>query len=395
MLKKTLPGVTWLCIFIMAFVSPPAWPQKPPKRKTPVQLQVATCCEEAKEFKAQITNLSSLLSELSQKQERDWVSVVMQVMELESSTKRMESRLTDAESKYSEMNNQIDIMQLQAAQTVTQTSADAIYDCSSLYQKNYRISGVYKLPPDDFLGSPELEVFCDMETSGGGWTTIQRRKSGLVSFYRDWKQYKLGFGSIRGDFWLGNEHIHRLSRRPTRLRVEMEDWEGSVRYAEYSHFVLGNELNSYRLFLGNYSGNVGNDALVYHNNTAFSTKDKDNDNCLDKCAQLRKAISKGRTSSASQPRSVSRARWLLVQLLHRLQPQRSVLPPRGAQQAPGWHYLVRVARVWLLPQTGGDENPPRRLPALRGGLLRGRGGKMGTNGSWVRAGEGQEEGRER
>lgn len=35
---------------------------------------------------------------------------------------------------------------------------DAIYDCSSLYQKNYRISGVYKLPPDDFLGSPELEV---------------------------------------------------------------------------------------------------------------------------------------------------------------------------------------------------------------------------------------------
>lgn len=61
-----------------------------------------------------------------------------------------------------------------------------------------------------------------------------------------------------------------------------------MRYAEYSHFVLGNELNSYRLFLGNYSGNVGNDALIYHNNTAFSTKDKDNDNCLDKCAQLRK-----------------------------------------------------------------------------------------------------------
>lgn len=66
------------------------------------------------------------------------------------------------------------------------------------------------------------QVFCDMETSGGGWTTIQRRKSGLVSFYRDWKQYKQGFGSIRGDFWLGNDHIHRLSRRPTRLRVELE-----------------------------------------------------------------------------------------------------------------------------------------------------------------------------
>ena len=42
--------------------------------------------------------------------------------------------------------------------TLWLTPADAIYDCSSLYQKNYRISGVYKLPPDDFLGSPELEV---------------------------------------------------------------------------------------------------------------------------------------------------------------------------------------------------------------------------------------------
>lgn len=67
-----------------------------------------------------------------------------------------------------------------------------------------------------------LQVFCDMETSGGGWTIIQRRRSGLVPFYQDWKQYKQGFGSIRGDFWLGNEHIHRLTRQPTRLRVELE-----------------------------------------------------------------------------------------------------------------------------------------------------------------------------
>lgn len=123
MLAKPPSAVTWLCIVVLAFVSHPVWPQKPPKRKTPAQVKVAACCEEVKELKAQTANLSSLLNELSKKQERDWVSVVMQVMELESSTKRLESRLTDAESKYSEMNNQIDIMQLQAAQTVTQTSA--------------------------------------------------------------------------------------------------------------------------------------------------------------------------------------------------------------------------------------------------------------------------------
>ncbi|XP_049631328.1 angiopoietin-related protein 7 [Suncus etruscus] len=288
MLKQSHLAMPWLCLFVVAFVTHPAWSQKTPKRKTPAQLKVAACCEDVKALKAQMANLSSLLEELSQKQERDWVNVVMQVMELEGKAKRVDARLAEAETKYSEMNNQVGIMQLQAAQTVTQTSADAMYDCSSLYQKNYRISGVYKLPPDDFLGSPELELFCDMETMGGGWTTIQRRKSGLVSFYRDWKQYKEGFGSVRGDFWLGNENIHRLSRQPTRLRVELEDWEGTMRVAEYSHFALADEMNSYRLFLGNYSGDVGKDALTYHNNTAFSTKDKDNDNCLDKCAELRK-----------------------------------------------------------------------------------------------------------
>lgn len=61
-----------------------------------------------------------------------------------------------------------------------------------------------------------------METDGGGWTVIQRRKVGLISFSRDWKHYKEGFGSIQGDFWLGNEHIYRLSQRPTVLRVELE-----------------------------------------------------------------------------------------------------------------------------------------------------------------------------
>ncbi|XP_032935387.1 angiopoietin-related protein 7 isoform X2 [Catharus ustulatus] len=283
--------LAWLCIVTVSVVIYPALLQRPPKRRMSngnAQPKVPGCCEEIHELKLQVANLSRMLQELSKKQEGDWVNVVMQVMELEGSTKQMESRLIDAESKYSEMNNQIDIMQLQAAQTVTQTSADAVYDCSSLYQRNYRISGVYKLPPDEFLGIPDLEVFCDMETDGGGWTVIQRRKVGLTSFNRDWKQYKEGFGNIRGDFWLGNENIYRLSRRPTVLRVELEDWEGNTRYAQYRQFTLSNEINSYRLFVGNYSGNTGRDSLRYHNNTAFSTKDKDNDKCVDDCAQFRK-----------------------------------------------------------------------------------------------------------
>ena len=35
-----------------------------------------------------------------------------------------------------------------------------------------------------------LQVFCDMETSGGGWTLIQRRENGNVNFQRNWTDYK-------------------------------------------------------------------------------------------------------------------------------------------------------------------------------------------------------------
>lgn len=53
---------------------------------------------------------------------------------------------------------------------------------------------------------------CDLETTGGGWTIIQQRGGdwgGIENFTRSWDEYSLGFGNLSGEFWFGNEYIHR------------------------------------------------------------------------------------------------------------------------------------------------------------------------------------------
>ncbi|KAK3777354.1 hypothetical protein RRG08_012019 [Elysia crispata] len=57
----------------------------------------------------------------------------------------------------------------------------------------------------------QRQVLCEIQTDGGGWTVIQRRAAGDVDFYRNWTAYREGFGSLTGDFWLGNEATYNLT----------------------------------------------------------------------------------------------------------------------------------------------------------------------------------------
>ncbi|MCG8626340.1 MAG: hypothetical protein MJE68_30620 [Proteobacteria bacterium] len=80
-----------------------------------------------------------------------------------------------------------------------------------------------------------LQVYCDMETGGGGWVVFQRRMNGVVDFYRPWADYLKGFGDLNGEFWLGLASIHRLTLAAnTTLRVDLSDFEGEKRYANYN-----------------------------------------------------------------------------------------------------------------------------------------------------------------
>ena len=133
-------------------------------------------------------------------------------------------------------------------------------------------------------GKGSFNVYCDMRTDGGGWTVFQRRQDGSVDFYRGWNDYKSGFGQLTAEFWLGNDKIHRLTAaRPSSLRVDIEDWNGVRVFAKYGKFKIGDEQVKYRLEVGSYSGTAG-DSLAYHNNMAFSSKDRDNDRWGRNCA---------------------------------------------------------------------------------------------------------------
>ena len=102
------------------------------------------------------------------------------------------------------------------------------------------MSGVYKINPD---GKGAFDVFCDQKTAGGGWTVFQKRLDGSVNFFRGWNEYKIGFGHLKGEYWLGLGKIHRLTQAQRyKLRVDLEDTTGEAKCSSNKHDLAGLKL---------------------------------------------------------------------------------------------------------------------------------------------------------
>ena len=131
-----------------------------------------------------------------------------------------------------------------------------------------------------------FQVYCDQETDGGGWIVFQRREDGTEEFYRDWKDYKLGFGNLIGEFWLGLEYIHILTAGSGyELRIDLQDFDNNKTHAKYQNFSVGPKTGNYVLTATGYSGDAGDAMTERHNGSPFSTKDRDNDAYSTSCAQ--------------------------------------------------------------------------------------------------------------
>ncbi|XP_061190755.1 fibroleukin-like [Saccostrea echinata] len=152
-----------------------------------------------------------------------------------------------------------------------------------LYMNGHTQSGVYRINP--FGNESQINVYCDMETEGGGWTAIQKRRNGRVSFNKTWAEYKTGFGNTSDSYWIGNDVIHQLTKgRNSFLYISITRKDDIKYYELYDQFAVADESDNYTLFLGGpYMGTLGDNMLdtgyTFYDlsGMSFSTPDRDND----------------------------------------------------------------------------------------------------------------------
>ena len=158
---------------------------------------------------------------------------------------------------------------------------------------NVRSSGVYTIANFCGVKCSNTRVYCDTSSGGGGWTVIQRRKNGSISFrQRDWVEYEDGFGNLRGEFWIGLRSMHCLTSQGNwELRIDYQLKNRTKSYLHYNSFAVGPPEDQYQLNISGFDSIGLTDPFndVIHgslNKMKFSSRDRDNDFSNDNCANF-------------------------------------------------------------------------------------------------------------
>jgi len=93
---------------------------------------------------------------------------------------------------------------------------------------------------------------------------VQQRVDPSSFFHRSWKDFKCGFNGSNGNYWIGNELLHQLTKDGRyKLRFDLQsNATGAWYWAEYGSFVVFSEAASYEVLMDVYSGNA-NDGFSF------------------------------------------------------------------------------------------------------------------------------------
>uniref|UniRef100_A0A7M5X396 Fibrinogen C-terminal domain-containing protein n=1 Tax=Clytia hemisphaerica TaxID=252671 RepID=A0A7M5X396_9CNID len=156
--------------------------------------------------------------------------------------------------------------------------AQAVHEnigCEDWRSRGHTQSGIYWI----FYNRNKFKVFCNF-AGPDSWTLIDKRQDGSVSFNRLWQEYKDGFGDLSGEFYLGNEKIHLLTKdREMMVYLQLWAFDGTKYAVGFKGFFIEDEANKYRLCSGTYDfgdPNFGSE-WTDMNGSKFSTRDDDND----------------------------------------------------------------------------------------------------------------------
>ena len=194
---------------------------------------------------------------------------------------------------------QCDNLLQQCNQFKTKCSPDmiTIRSCCDLVQlqRSKAPSGVYQVMSNDSCKSSRYtktssDVYCDMDTSNGGWIVVQRNIKDRIYFFqrKKWKDYEEGFGDLNDSkFWYGLKELHRFTQTGQwELRIDFQFENGTKSYLRYNTFSVGTESKEYPLTIGGFTGITTTDPFVTEklNGQRFTTSDNDNDAWSGNCA---------------------------------------------------------------------------------------------------------------
>uniref|UniRef100_A0A182W261 Fibrinogen C-terminal domain-containing protein n=1 Tax=Anopheles minimus TaxID=112268 RepID=A0A182W261_9DIPT len=194
------------------------------------------------------------------------------------------------DKKIQVLNDRVDELLAQLSkqlQSITTSTTQRIINLEQKLAQLPQDTGVYLMQPDTSK-NVTFEVSRDWSNNhgfGDNWIVFQRRFNGSVNFFRNWTEYKQGFGDLHGEHWLGLDNLHAILKpRQHELLIVLEDFDGVIAYAHYDDFKIGDESEKYVLkSVGSYSGTAG-DSLFYQKFQKFSTYDQDNDMAPFHCA---------------------------------------------------------------------------------------------------------------